>query len=178
MEDSTVQTELTSGDISTIHQLIGKLSGRMPSFEASAKKALLERSNAIVKGTKACIDAVSKESRDHVDSHLLDAERRAAERFDAGRKDAAMKLAAVAKRSSMSRISVIEEKVASASDGKKLVAEIGDRVTRSENAIAKDKLDLLKLREVVGTALKKQKSEVETVMSSQESAKRKEEDST
>ena len=102
-------------------------------------------------------------------------------------------------RSSMSRISVIEEKVASASDGKspasgsapvdgatrdavlklrKLVAEIGDRVTRSENAIAKDKLDLLKLREVVGTALKKQKSEVETVMSSQESAKRKEEDST
>ena len=99
----------------------------------------------------------------------------------------------------MSRISVIEEKVASASDGKspasgsapvdgatrdavlklrKLVAEIGDRVTRSENAIAKDKLDLLKLREVVGTALKKQKSEVETVMSSQESAKRKEEDST
>ena len=83
------------------------------------------------------------------------------------------------------------EKVASASNGKspasgsapvdgatrdavlklrKLVAEIGDRVTRSENAIAKDKLDLLKLREVVGTALKKQKSEVETVMSSQKSA--------
>ncbi|CAJ1431866.1 unnamed protein product, partial [Effrenium voratum] len=201
--DSTVQTELISGDISTIHQLIGKLSGRIDGLEAqlrgtvlgidevekkaharvgvaeaSAKKALQERPNAIVKGTKACIDAVSKESRDHVDSRLLDAERRAAERFDAGRKDAAMKLAAVAKRSSMSRISVIEEKVASASDGKKLVAEIGDRVTRSENAIAKDKLDLLKLREVVGTALKKQKSEVETVMSSQESAKRKEEDST
>ncbi|CAJ1362810.1 unnamed protein product, partial [Effrenium voratum] len=191
-----------------IDEVEKKAHARVDVAEASAKKALQERSNAIVKGTKACIDAVSKESRDHVDSRLLDAERRAAERFDAGRKDAAMKLAAVAKRcmesfellrSSMSRISVIEEKVASASDGKspasgsapvdgatrdavlklrKLVAEIGDRVTRSENAIAKDKLDLLKLREVVGTALKKQKSEVETVMSSQESAKRKEEDST
>ena len=81
-----------------IDEVEKKAHARVDVAEASAKKALQERSNAIVKGTKACIDAVSKESRDHVDSGLLDAERRAAERFDAGRKDAAMKLAAVAKR--------------------------------------------------------------------------------
>ena len=123
MQDSTVQTELISGDISTIHQLIGKLSGRIDEVEkkaharvgvaeASAKKALQERSNAIVKGTKACIDAVSKESRDHVDSRLLDAERRAAERFDAGGEAVRGKLRALEalKTASGSRLSRCESR--------------------------------------------------------------------